>query len=254
MKKLCVGVLLASAFLFAQAASADPCGLCQAYYPCDWSCEHCVEGMGGPGLWTNDGYCWGEVMSGTCGDTGQCSGPNCGNGLCQSGETCATCAADCGNCCGNGVCQGGETCTTCPGDCGACPPDPVCPNGLCEQGETCTSCEADCGTCPPNGCNPPSACQPVCDNGICEQGETCSSCARDCGSCPGQPRCGDGVCDLWFFEDCGNCWSDCCPGGGGEGQPCWSNGNCFGDTKCDSMTNTCCDSIYWHWQCYPMLD
>ncbi|HEV8577759.1 MAG TPA: hypothetical protein VGX68_01655 [Thermoanaerobaculia bacterium] len=68
MKKLCVGMLLASALLFAQAVSADPCGLCQAYYPCYWPCEHCT------GLWTIDGYCQGEVIEGTCGDIGQCSG------------------------------------------------------------------------------------------------------------------------------------------------------------------------------------
>jgi hypothetical protein len=41
MKKLCVGVLLASAFLFAQAASAEPCGLCQAY-----SHVRFLEGLG----------------------------------------------------------------------------------------------------------------------------------------------------------------------------------------------------------------
>ena len=69
MKKLCVGVLLASALLFAQTASADPCGLCQAYYPCSWPCEHCTK------LWTIDGYCTGEVIQGTCGDVGQCTGP-----------------------------------------------------------------------------------------------------------------------------------------------------------------------------------
>lgn len=74
MKKLCVGVLLASALLFAQTASAEPCGLCQAYYPCSWSCEHCRPGMGGPGFWTFDGYCWGDIEYGTCGDIGQCSG------------------------------------------------------------------------------------------------------------------------------------------------------------------------------------
>lgn len=72
MKKLCVGLLLALGLLFAQTASAEPCGLCQAYYPCSWSCEHCVAGFGGPGLWTFDGYCWGEVVEGTCGDIGQC--------------------------------------------------------------------------------------------------------------------------------------------------------------------------------------
>lgn len=68
MKKLCVGVLFASALLFAQTASAEPCGLCQAYYPCYWPCERCVGG------WWYDGYCTGEVVEGTCGDIGQCSG------------------------------------------------------------------------------------------------------------------------------------------------------------------------------------
>lgn len=74
MKKLCVGVLFAMALLFAQTASASPCGLCQAYYPCSWACEHCYPGMGGPGYWTVDGYCWGDEVQGTCGDIGQCSG------------------------------------------------------------------------------------------------------------------------------------------------------------------------------------
>src|SRR5689334_19997797 len=74
MKKLCVGVLLGSALLFAQTASADPCGLCQAYYPCNWPCEHCTR------LWTIDGYCTGEVIQGTCGDVGQCSQLRASNG------------------------------------------------------------------------------------------------------------------------------------------------------------------------------
>ena len=72
-KTLCLGVLLASALLFAPSASADPCGLCQAYYPCSWPCEHCVGIGGRPALWI-DGNCMGEVVSGTCGDVGQCSG------------------------------------------------------------------------------------------------------------------------------------------------------------------------------------
>jgi hypothetical protein len=77
MKKLGVGVFLALAFLFAQTASAEPCGRCQAYYPCDWSCEHCVRGIEGPGYWIEDGYCWGEVVYGTCGDIGQCGANPC---------------------------------------------------------------------------------------------------------------------------------------------------------------------------------
>jgi hypothetical protein len=71
MKSLCVGVLLALTFLVAQKASADPCGLCQAYYPCSWSCENCVAGREGPGLWVDGGYCWGTVEEATCGDSGQ---------------------------------------------------------------------------------------------------------------------------------------------------------------------------------------
>jgi hypothetical protein len=76
MKKLCVGVLFALALLFAQTASAEPCGLCQSYYPCTWACEHCVRGLEGPGYWV-DGYCWGEVVYGTCGDIGQCGANPC---------------------------------------------------------------------------------------------------------------------------------------------------------------------------------
>lgn len=77
MKKLCVGLFFALALLCAQTASAEPCGLCQAYYPCDWSCEHCVRGPEGPGFWFEGGYCWGEVVSGTCGDIGQCGWNPC---------------------------------------------------------------------------------------------------------------------------------------------------------------------------------
>lgn len=71
MKKLCVGVLSVFALLFAQTAFAEPCGLCQAYYPCDWACEHCARGPNGPGMWV-DGSCWGDVIYGTCGDINQC--------------------------------------------------------------------------------------------------------------------------------------------------------------------------------------
>lgn len=72
MKKLYAGTVLALALLFApQMASAqNPCGaVCQAYYPCDYACDLCV---GDPGLWEEGGGCWGEIVSGTCGDIGQC--------------------------------------------------------------------------------------------------------------------------------------------------------------------------------------
>lgn len=74
MKKLCVGVLLAFGLLFAQTASAKPCTICVPYDPCDTICEHCYPGLEGPGYWTGDGYCWGEMVAGSCGDYGPCSG------------------------------------------------------------------------------------------------------------------------------------------------------------------------------------
>lgn len=100
--------------------------------------------------------------------------PVCGDGQCQSGETCSQCAKDCGACapvCGDGQCNNGETCGSCAKDCGACPP--VCGDGKCEAGETCSACEKDCGACPPS-----------CGDGACNGDEKCTTCAKDCGACP----------------------------------------------------------------------
>ena len=45
--------------------------------------------------------------------------------------------------CGDNVCEPGESCQFCPQDCGECPP-PVCGDGVCEGGETFVSCPEDC--------------------------------------------------------------------------------------------------------------
>lgn len=73
----------------------------------------------------------------------------CGNGVCEGGEGCESCAVDCGVCapvCGDGVCDATESCETCEVDCDVCPP--ACGDGLCAATEVC-SCTADCGACPP---------------------------------------------------------------------------------------------------------
>src|SRR5689334_8630447 len=73
----------------------------------------------------------------------------CGDGTCDPGETCSTCADDCGACsasCGNGTCGEGESCSSCPADCGTCA-TPTCGDGTCGSGESCSICPADCGSC-----------------------------------------------------------------------------------------------------------
>lgn len=87
MKKLCVGVMLGLALLFAQKASAAPCGLCSSNYPCHWACEDCVPGRGTPGLWDLDGYCWGDIVETTCGEFYQwswCTEPLSASSACQT--------------------------------------------------------------------------------------------------------------------------------------------------------------------------
>jgi hypothetical protein len=61
--------------------------------------------------------------------------------------------------CGDGQCNGGETCSTCATDCGACPPPPVCGDGVCQPSENCSSCATDCGACAPNTCYYPDLSQ-----------------------------------------------------------------------------------------------
>jgi len=79
--------------------------------------------------------------------------PFCGDGTCDVGEDCSSCAEDCGACpafCGDGTCDFVEDCTSCPEDCGACPS--FCGDGICDVDEDCASCGLDCGTCAEEPC------------------------------------------------------------------------------------------------------
>jgi hypothetical protein len=127
------------------AADGSPCDYCYA--------DTCSSSYIG----TNDGCDCG------CGvhDPDCSSGPVCGNGSCESGEDCASCAADCGSCGGctyycsdygysPGQCVSGWECNWPCIDYTGCSSGPVCGNGSCESGEDCASCAADCGSC--GGC------------------------------------------------------------------------------------------------------
>jgi hypothetical protein len=136
--------------------------------------------------------------------------PTCGNGKCDNGETCSTCAVDCGACssCGNGKCDGTDTCFNCPQDCGDCP---ACGDGKCQMPEeNCQNCAPDCGVCA------------GCGDHICQSNETCFTCPGDCGNCPG---CGDGICQS--NETCASCTDDC--------GPC----SVCGNAKCEPPYETC---------------
>lgn len=71
-------------------------------------------GSGGQGAGT---------ISGGGGMGGSVPGPQCGDGVCGGGDTCASCPGDCGpccdgaTCCGNGTCDAGESCASCAQDC-----------------------------------------------------------------------------------------------------------------------------------------
>jgi hypothetical protein len=87
-------------------------------------------------------------------------GAYCGDGTCDSGETCSSCSTDCGSCsgeyCGDGTCNGDESCTTCSDDCGACGGGDTgtCGDGVCNDNEYYkadsyhTACPADCAADP----------------------------------------------------------------------------------------------------------
>ena len=117
------------------------------------------------------------------------AGPICGNDICETGENCTNCSADC-------ACQIGKTCIE-----GECLRVECFSDTNCDDGNTCTTdtcynsgtTQASCGhinitscinndDCCPAGCNTlnDSDCQAVCGNGICETGENYTNCSQDC--------------------------------------------------------------------------
>ncbi|HII14709.1 MAG TPA: hypothetical protein HA362_00180 [Nanoarchaeota archaeon] len=160
-------------------------------------------------------YCgWNQVCS-----EGACV-LSCGNGVCDSGETCSGCSQDCGcgqyqrcmlgNCetyCGNGQCDGSENCGTCWSDCrcsdyercsyNRC--ETFCGNGRCDSNENCMSCNGDCRCSSAEECAPGTGkadqrgCASLCGNGKKDFGEDCTSCAADAG-CGTSTYCFNGQC------------------------------------------------------------
>jgi len=78
----------------------------------------------------------------------ECSGDPCvisDTGCYLSNNVCKKKVKMANSYCGDGNCNTDETCLSCPGDCGICPI--VCGDGNCNSDEDCSSCPSDCGQC-----------------------------------------------------------------------------------------------------------
>ena len=163
--------------------------------PCAGCCRQaeCHDTVG-PDACGLDGTDCTRCLAGQACLEGVCEGA-CGDGQCQEGENCATCAPDCGHCCGDGVCDETmyEDCFTCQADCDNC-----CGDGVCvpEHLEWCETCPADC------------TCSGDCGDGICA-GEYCLTCMIDCGSCCGSGSCYNNWSVVAPWEDAITCPTDC---------------------------------------------
>ena len=150
------------------------------------------------------------------------TGPVCGNGACESGETSSSCPVDCKTTttpvCGNGKCEAGENVEMCPADCKS--TGPVCGNGTCDSGETASSCPSDCGTTTSGFCGDLS----------CKSPENATSCPLDCDTKSQQMlMCAESACG----SQASMCMGD---------KACMTAVNCF--MKCGSLTpDSSCGSM-----------
>lgn len=211
--------------------------------------ETCADGAcqaGRPPACDDGEFCTGtefcDEVNDTCASTGDpcgsgtvcteatetCDLPNCGNGLCDEGEDCTTCSADCDSGAGGGTC-GACFKGKCDGvchpvkegpECADCAPSWCCGDGVCEGDETVDTCPLDCG-CTVTGCDDGNAC-------------TTGTCDPDTGVCSYVwPSCGldDGCCG----PDCGESDPDCGPTCAPKGDSCDVHSDCCSN-KCRAGT------------------
>jgi len=167
--------------------------------------HHCGSNTGCTGLGVRIQNVAANIGSSMPNDAiGGATGPSCGDGTCDAGETCSSCEADCGTCGGGSdpnSCQESNACggqapggcwcdsqCTQYGDCcsdGPCTTGPTCGDGTCDASESCESCASDCGACvDPNSCQQTSSCGNKAPGGC-----WCDSLCTQYGDC-----CSDGPC------------------------------------------------------------
>ena len=142
---------------------------------------------------------WGTIGSSSCSDY---------NATWGGSITCNNCSYDLSACmyCGDGICNNGETPATCSQDCAA--PSINCGNNKIEFPEECDGSNLNSQTCAtqgyfggtlscyakltPNECKFDTTNCNLCGNKTCDKGETCLTCPSDC-TCE---KCGNGVIDF----------------------------------------------------------
>ncbi|MEM3654615.1 MAG: NosD domain-containing protein, partial [Candidatus Micrarchaeia archaeon] len=162
------------------------------------------------------------------------SNSNCGTcrRVCSSGTTCIN-----GNCvsqifCGNGICESGESCSSCPQDCGSCPSS-ECRTGEIRCAGNCINPLTDPSNC--GGCGKTCYTGQICSNGTCICPFGLSLCNSQC------------VNTLYNPSHCGGCGISCpsgicidgkCIGSCSEGYVLL-NGSCIKQAECSIFTIPC---------------
>ena len=170
---------------------------CNGSESCDEYTGECIHSN----LPCNDGE--------TCNENNDICVPlGCGNGVCDEGENCINCDADCisgtggGTCgaCFKGVCDGVCHPVKEGPDCADCAPSYCCGDGVCNGAENSNNCAVDCG-------QPPTPGTEICTGGADEDGDGLIDCAdpdcindENCLLPP--PTCGEKKAPCDVNEDC----------------------------------------------------